>query len=61
MNYVKVSVILAEIITVILLLIEVGVQHELWVSKLMGTLLAFSQGSYDGTWFENRIHDLGYS
>lgn len=33
--------------------------NELGVSKLMGNLLAFSQGSYDSTWFENRIHDLG--
>lgn len=62
MNYVKVSVILAEIINFILLLIViVGVNNELWVSKLMGNVLGFSQRSYDSTLFENRMHDLGCS
>ena len=63
MNYVKVSVILAEIINFILLLIEVGVQQWTLGLKAHGELITigFSHGSYDSTLFENRMYDLWYS
>ena len=44
MNYVKVSVILAEIINFILLLIEVGVQQWTLGLKAHGKLISFFSG-----------------
>ena len=44
MNYVKVSVILAEIINFILLLIEVGVQQRTLGLKAHGELIRFLSG-----------------